>query len=324
MKIVVLDGYTLNPGDLSWEGIARFGSLTVYDRTTYDLDEEYKVIERIKEADIVLTNKTPITRGAMEQAKNLKYIGVLATGYNIVDVDAAKDLNVTVTNIPTYGTAAVAQMTIALLLEVCHHIGHHGDEVKRGAWTTNPDWSFWNYPLIELAGKTIGIIGYGRIGEAVGRIAQALGMKVIAFDRSPEPELEGESLRFVELEELLEKSDVISLHCPLFDSTRGIINKESIKKMKDGVIIINTSRGPLIVEADLADALNSGKVAAAAVDVVSSEPIKETNPLLTARNCIITPHIAWAPIEARRRLMDIAVANLEGFIGGKPQNIISL
>lgn len=324
MKIVVLDGYTLNPGDLSWEGIERFGSLKVYDRTTYDLDEQYKVAERIKDADIVLTNKTTITKETMEKAKNLKYIGVLATGYNIVDVEAAKEMNIVVSNIPTYGTAAVAQMTIALLLEICHHIGHHSDEVKRGSWTTNPDWSFWNYPLIELADKTIGIIGYGRIGEAVGRIAQALGMKVLAFDRSPDADLENEYLRFVELQELLEKSDVISLHCPLFDSTRGIINKASIEKMKDGVIIINTSRGPLIVEADLADALNSGRVAAAAVDVVSSEPIREDNPLLTAKNCIITPHIAWAPIEARRRLMDIAVANLEAFIAGRPNNVVNL
>ena len=324
MNIVVLDGYTLNPGDLSWEGIEKLGSsLKVYDRTGYDLDAEYKVIERIETADIVLTNKTPISREAIIKAKNLKYIGVLATGYNVVDVEAAKDKGIVVTNIPTYGTAAVAQMTIALLLEVCHHIGHHSEEVKRGAWTTNPDWCFWNYPLIELANKTIGIIGYGRIGEGVGSIAKALGMKVLAYDRSPDSSLENHSLKFVELEELFEKSDVISLHCPLFDSTRGIINKESISKMKDGVIIINTSRGPLIVEKDLAEALNCGKVAAAAVDVVSSEPIKEDNPLLSAKNVIITPHIAWAPIEARIRLMDIAIDNLAKFLEGEAVNVVN-
>ena len=324
MNIVILDGYTLNPGDLSWAGIEKLGSLKVYDRTAYDLDGEYKVIERIEDADIVLTNKTPITRGAIEKAKKLKYIGVLATGYNVVDIEVANERGIVVTNIPTYGTAAVAQMTIALLLEVCHHVGHHSEEVKRGAWTANKDWCFWNYPLIELADKTIGIIGYGRIGAAVGRISQALGMKVLSYDRSPDRSLENDLLKFVELEELLEKSDVISLHCPLFDSTRGIINKESIKRMKDGVIILNTSRGPLIVENELADALNCGKVAAAAIDVVSAEPIKEDNPLLTAKNCIITPHIAWAPIEARRRLMDIAVENLKSFLEGTPVNVVNI
>ncbi len=322
MNIVILDGYTLNPGDLSWEGLEGLGNLKVYDRTAYDLEGQHRVKERIQEADIVFTNKTPITAAALEKATRLKYIGVLATGYNVVDVAAANDKGIVVTNIPTYGTAAVAQMTIALLLEICHHIGHHSQEVSKGAWTVNKDWCFWNYPLIELADKTIGIIGYGRIGAAVGRIAQAMGMKVLAHNRTPDLKLENEYLKFVQLEELFEKSDVISLHCPLFESTKGMINRESIKKMKDGVIIINTSRGPLIVEEELAEALNSGKVAAAAVDVVSSEPIKEDNPLLRAKNCIITPHIAWAPIEARKRLMDIAVENLKAFLEGKPINVV--
>lgn len=318
MKIVILDGYTLNPGDLTWEGLQNLGELTVYDRTPQD-----KILERIGDAEIVYTNKTPLTRETLEQASQLKWIGVLATGYNVVDVEAAKEQGIPVANIPTYGTTAVAQMTIALLLEMCHHVWAHHEEVKKGVWTNCPDFCFWNYPLIELAGKTMGIIGFGRIGQAVGKIAQAFGMNVLAYDEYQNKMLETDSMKYVALDELLTQSDVISLHCPLFESTKGIINKDTIAKMKDGVMLINTSRGPLIVEEELAEALNSGKVAGAAVDVVSTEPIKMENPLITAKNIIITPHIAWAPKEARERLMNIATDNLEQFLAGHPVNVVN-
>ena len=318
MQIVILDGYTLNPGDLTWERIEKMGSTTVHDRTLTD-----KIIERIGEAEIVFTNKTPLSRETLQKVPNLKYIGVLATGYNVVDVAAAKEYGIIVTNIPTYGTAAVAQYTFALLLEMCHHVGEHNRAVKNGDWSICPDFCFWNYPLIELEGKTIGLIGMGRIGKSVAKIAQALGMNVLAHNNHPDKTLESESLRFTDLDELLMKSDVISLHCPLLDSTKGMINKSSIQKMKDGVMIVNTSRGPLIVEEDLVDALESGKVAGAAMDVVSSEPIKTDNPLLKAKNCIITPHIAWAPKESRERLMNIAADNLESFLNGAPINVVN-
>lgn len=321
MKIVILDGYTENPGDLSWEGFEALGELTVYDRTS--LTDEKEIADRIGDAEIVITNKTPISKNTLEVCKNVKYIGVLATGYNVVDVETAKQKKIPVCNIPTYGTEAVGQFAIALLLEICHHIGHHNQAVQEGRWENNPDWCFWDYPLIELAGKTIGIIGYGRIGQSTGRIAQALGMKVLAFDSFKNPSLESETCKYAELEELFANSDVIALHCPLFPSTQGIINKHNIAKMKDGVIIINNSRGPLIVEEDLKEALNSGKVAAAGLDVVSTEPIKGDNPLLQAKNCIITPHISWAPKESRQRLMDIAVNNLKAFIDGKPVNVVN-
>jgi glycerate dehydrogenase len=317
MKIVVLDGYTLNPGDLTWEGLEKLGDLIVYDRTPKD-----KVVERIGDAEIIFINKVKITREILEQT-NVKYIGVLATGFNVIDIEAAKEKGILVSNIPTYGTASVAQMVFALLLEICHHVGAHDAAVKSGEWTNKTDFCFWNYPLIELAGKTMGIIGYGRIGQTTGVIAQAFGMKVLAYNRHPDKSLESETLRFVELDELFSESDVISLHCPLLDSTKGIISKSSIARMKDGVIIINTSRGPLIVEADLAEALNSGKVYAAGVDVVSVEPIEADNPLLKAKNIFITPHIAWAPIESRKRLMNIAVENLRSYIDGNPENIVN-
>ena len=323
MKIVVLDGYTLNPGDLSWEVLEKIGEVAVYDRTSYDRSGEALIIERVKDAEIVFTNKTPLSREALKQMPNLKYIGVLATGYNIVDEQAAKELGIVVTNIPTYGTTAVAQMAFALLLEMCHHVWDHSEEVKKGAWTNNVDWCFWNYPLIELADKTMGIVGFGRIGQNVGRIAQSFGLNVLAYDEYPNKSLENETLKYVSLDEILEKSDVISLHCPLFESTKGIINKNTIAKMKDGVMIINNSRGPLVVEEDLAEALNSGKVAGAAVDVVSTEPIKADNPLLKAKNCIITPHISWAPKDSRQRLLDITVDNLEQFLTGKPVNVVN-
>lgn len=320
MKIVVLDGYTLNPGDLDWDGIKKFGEFTVHDRTGFAPEN---VINTIGNAEIIFTNKTPLPKSVLEKVPTVKYIGVLATGYNVVDTVAAKELGITVTNIPIYGTAAVAQFTIALLLELCHHVGAHSEAVKNGDWTRNPDFCFWNYPLIELAGKTMGLIGFGRIGQATAKIAQSFGLNILAFDSYQNPALESETCKYATLDELLAKSDIISLHCPLFESTMGIINKESIAKMKDGVMIINTSRGPLVVEQDLCDALNSDKVAGAAVDVVSAEPIAENNPLLSAKNCIITPHIAWAPIESRSRLMNTAVENLAAFISGSPINIVN-
>lgn len=318
MKIVVLDGYTLNPGDLTWDGLKKIGDVTVYDRTPED-----KILERVKDAEIVFTNKTPLTKETFAANPQIKFVGVLATGYNVVDVDGAKEHGVMVSNIPTYGTTAVAQMATALLLEMCHHVWDHSEAVLAGDWTNNKDWTFWNYPLIELAGKNLGLIGFGRIGQNFAKIAEALGMNILAYDEYPNKDLESETTRYVELDELLEQSDVISLHCPLFESTEGIINKDSIAKMKDSVMIINTSRGPLIVEEDLADALNNGKVAGAALDVLSVEPPQMDNPLMTAKNCIITPHIAWAPKESRGRLMDIAVDNLEKFLAGMPQNIVN-
>ncbi len=316
-KIVILDGYTENPGDLSWEGFEKLGQLTVYERTPAD-----KIIERIGDADAVIVNKCPVSRETMDACPNIKYIGVLATGYNIVDVAAAKEKGIIVSNIPTYGTTAVAQFVFALLLEICHHVDAHSNAVKAGDWTNNKDWCFWNYPLIELAGKTMGIIGFGRIGQNTAQIAKALGMNIIAYDEYPNDA--GRAIgEYVSLDELFARSDVISLHCPLFPSTQGIINKENIAKMKDGVIIINTSRGPLVVEQDLYDALESGKVYAAGVDVVSTEPIREDNVLLKAKNIFITPHIAWAPKESRMRLMDIAVENLAKFYAGEPVNVVN-
>jgi len=320
MKLVVLDGFTLNPGDLSWEGLKQFGALKVYDRTDFT---PKTVIDAIGDADVVFTNKVPMPKEVIEQAPNLKYIGVLATGYNIIDVEKAKELGVLVTNVPTYGTNGVAQFTMGLLLEMCHHIGDHSNAVFRGDWTKSVDFCFWNTPLIELDGKTIGIIGFGRIGQATAKIAQAFGLNVLAYNRSKDASLETETCRYASLEELFEKSDIISLHCPLSESTEGIINKQNIEKMKTGVMLINTSRGGLIVEEDLKNALNSGKVAMAAVDVVSSEPIKEDNPLLKAKNCIITPHIAWAPIESRNRMMTTTIKNLEAYVNGNPKNVVN-
>jgi len=320
MKIVILDGYTENPGDLSWEGFEQFGELTVYDRTP--VDDHTETLKRIGDAEAVFVNKMPLPKPVIDNAPNLKFIGVLATGYNVVDIDAAKAKGVIVSNVPAYGTQSVAQFAIALLLEICSRIGQHNDAVKQGRWETCPDYCFWDHPLIELAGKTMGIIGFGNIGQATGKIARALGMNVIAFNPS-QPAAGKEIARYVTLDELYQQSDVISLHCPLAPATQGIINKNTIARMKHGVIIINTARGPLIVEQDLADALNSGKVYAAGVDVVSVEPIKRDNPLLRAKNCFITPHISWAPKESRQRLMDIAVMNLRGYVEGKPVNVVS-
>ena len=312
MKIVVLDGYAANPGDLSWEPLAALGELQVYDRTPAD-----ETAGRIADADMILTNKTIISRELMAGAKNLKYVGVLATGYNVVDVAAARELGVTVSNIPAYSTDSVAQMVFALLLEICHHVGHHSAAVHAGRWTANKDFCFWDYPLMELAGKTMGIIGYGRIGRETARLARAFGMKVLAAaPHAQDPEV-------VSLDELLAKSDVISLHCPLTTENAGMINAETIAKMKDGVILINTARGPVVDEAALREALLSGKVQAAAVDVVSAEPIRADNPLLGLDNCLITPHIAWAPRESRQRLMDVAVENVAAFLRGEVQNNVA-
>jgi len=320
MKIVILDGYTLNPGDLSWERLNEFGELTIYDRTEYEND---KIIGAIEDAEIIFTNKTPLPKGVLYKVPSLKYIGVLATGYNVVDVDVAKDLGIVVTNVPSYGTTAVAQMTMALLLEMCHHVGEHNRAVKEGEWSKSKDFCFWNYPLIELDGKTMGIIGFGRIGQATAKLAQAFGMSILTSGSRKKPELESNTCKYVEMDELLAKSDVISLHCPLTPETEGIINASNISKMKDGTMIINTSRGQLIVESDLKDALNNGKIGGAAVDVVSKEPIERDNPLLKAKNCIITPHIAWAPKESRSRLLDTAVINLEAFLKGRPINVVN-
>ena len=318
MKIVVLDGYTENPGDLSWNGLESLGELTVYDRTQPD-----EIAARIRGAGAVYVNKVALDRETIFSAPDLKFIGVLATGYNVVDIAAARERGIAVCNIPTYGTAAVGQFAIAMLLEICHHVAHHSDAVHAGRWEQNADWCFWDYPLIELAGKTMGIIGFGRIGQTTGRIARALGMNVIAYDEYESGA--GRALaEYTALDALFARSDVIALHCPLLPSTQGIINRENIAKMKDGVIILNNARGPLIVEPDLADALNSGKVYAAGLDVVSTEPIRGDNPLLKAKNCLITPHISWAPKESRQRLMEIAADNLRRFLEGSPVNVVNL
>lgn len=316
-RIVVLDGHAENPGDLSWSGFEALGDFRVYDDTA-----QKDIIANIGDADAVLVNKVPLTRETIEVCPTIKYIGVLATGYNIVDVEAAKEHGIIVTNVPTYGSYAVGQFAIALLLEICHRIGHHDAQVKAGRWSQK-EWCFWDYPLIELYGKTMGIIGLGRIGQVTGRIAKAMGMDVIAYDSFENPALVEEGFSYVTLDELLARSDVISLHCPLLPETKGIINKDTIAKMKDGVIVLNNSRGPLIVDADLADALNSGKVYAAGLDVISKEPIDPDNPLLRAKNCFITPHISWAPRESRKRLMEIAIENLRQFLNGTPVNVVN-
>ncbi|MBR2048141.1 MAG: D-2-hydroxyacid dehydrogenase [Oscillospiraceae bacterium] len=317
MKIVVLDGYTENPGDLSWEELGKLGELTVYDRTAED-----QILSRIGDAEIVITNKTPLTRATMDACPNMRYIAVLATGYNVVDVAAAKEKGIPVSNVPTYGTASVGQFAIAMLLEICHHVAHHSQTVFEGKWNSCADWCYWDYPLIELDGKTMGIIGFGRIGQTTGKIAKAMGMEILAYDAFPSES--GKAIaEYVDLDTLLGKSDVVALHCPLFPETQGIINKDTIAKMKDGVILLNNSRGPLIVEQDVADALNSGKIYAAGLDVVSTEPIKNDNPLLKAKNCFITPHISWAPKESRQRIMDCTVSNVAAFQSGAPVNVVN-
>ena len=317
MKLVILDGYTENPGDLSWDGLRELAEVTVYDRTS--LTDPAQTIARIADAEIVLTNKTPLPRAVFEACPNIKMVGVLATGYNVVDIACARERGIPVCNVPAYGTASVSQYAIALLLEVCHHIGHHSDAVHAGRWASCPDWCFWDYPLIELEHKTIGIIGFGRIGQSTGRIAKALGMRVLAYDVFPTDA--GRAVgEYVELDTLLAASDVIALHCNLTPENEKIICRENIAKMKDGVILVNNARGQLVAEQDLADALNSGKVAAAALDVVSTEPIRSDNPLLQAKNCILTPHISWAPIESRQRILDCTIRNVRQFLSGTPEN----
>jgi glycerate dehydrogenase len=318
MKIVVLDGYTLNPGDLSWDGLRAIGELEVFDRTADDL-----IQARAADAEIVLTNKTPLTAQSLGQLKKLRYIGVLATGYDVVDGPAARALDIPVTNIPIYGTASVAQFTFALILELCHPPAIHAAATRAGEWSRCPDFSFWKTPLTELAGKTMGIIGLGRIGRRVAEIAVAMELRVIGADevKSTVPDWPG--FRWCDVNELLAEADIVSLHCPLLPQTRGIINAASLARMKPTALLINTSRGPLVVDQDLADALNGGRLAGAAVDVLSVEPPPPDNPLLRARNCIVTPHIAWATKEARTRLLDTAVANLRAFIEGHPVNVVN-
>lgn len=317
MKITVLDGYTLNPGDLSWDDLAGLGDLTVYERTPADL-----ILERTAGTRIVLTNKTPISAETMVQLPDLNYIGVLATGYNVVDVEAARARGITVTNIPTYGTHSVAQMVIAQVLALCHHVEQHSMAVRQGAWSESPDWCFWLSPQMELYGRTLGVIGFGRIGHQVGRIAAALGMHVQAVDQNQREVIDIPDFEWVTLETLLQTSDVISLNCPLTPETRGIINRDSLRMMKAGALLVNAARGPLVVEADLADALNNGRIGGAALDVLSKEPPVPDNPLLSAKNVLITPHIAWATREARQRLMQIAVQNLRAFLEGQAINVV--
>jgi len=318
MKIVVLDGYTLNPGDLSWEGLEKLGDVTVYDRTPAD-----QVLERAKEADIIFTNKTPLGEDLLSQLPALKFIGVLATGYNIINTEVARKNGVVVSNVPGYGTASVVQLTFALLLELTQHVQRHSDSVRDGKWTKSIDWCFWDYPLIELAGKTMGIIGFGSIGEQVGDIATAFGMNIIGSKRHPTDQSHRKNFRWAEIPELLEQSDVVSIHCPLLPETKGLINKDNLARMKPSALLLNTSRGPIVVDQDLADALNNGVIAGAGIDVLSAEPPAADNPLFTAKNCLITPHIAWATKEARTRLMDSTVNNLAAFLNGKPVNVVN-
>ena len=318
MKIVVLDGYTLNPGDISWDGLKVLGDVTIHDRTPAD-----KVVERAAGAEIVFTNKTPINEETINQLGSLKFIGVLATGYNIINTEAAKEKGIIVSNVPGYGTTSVVQMTIALLLELCLHVQRHSDSVMEGKWAKSADWCFWDYPLVELSGKTIGIIGFGRIGQQVGDVATAFGMNIIGNSRNWTDQSQRKNFRWAEIPELLAQSDVISIHCPLFPETKGLINKESLKTMKKSAFLLNTSRGPIVVDEDLADALNNDVIAGAGIDVLSVEPPPAGNPLFKATNCIITPHIAWATKEARLRLMDATVNNLSSFLNGNPINVVN-
>lgn len=318
MKIVNLDGRGLNPGDLSWDCLSQFGDVTIYEST----ETEAEAIARIGDAEIVLINKVPVTESLLAACPSVKFIGVQATGYNVVDCEAAKRHGVTVCNVPSYGTSAVAQFTMALMLEVCHRVGLHDVSVHKGDWASCGNFCYWLTPQMELAEKTLGIVGFGRIGQAVAGLAKAFGMKVLAYNRTRRPGLE-ELAEYADLDTLLAQSDIVSLHCPLFPETSELINAETIGKMKDGAILINTSRGQLIREADLAEALKTGKLRAAAVDVASAEPIQPDNALLTAPNCIITPHIAWAPIESRQRLLDCVVENIRMFLAGTPQNVVN-
>ena len=319
MKIVILDGYTLNPGDLSWTGLEAQGTLTVYDRTAPD-----QVVERAKEATIVLTNKTALTADQLAQLPELKFISVLATGYNIIDIEATKQLGITVSNVPGYSSYSVVQLCFALLFELTHRVQQHSDAVQQGQWVSSPDFSFWKQPLVELAGKKMGLIGLGDIGQKMTDMALALGMEVLAHSRTRKGRLESERFKWVELDELFREADVVSLHCPLTPQTKGLINTARLRQMKNTTYLLNTARGPLIVETDLAQALNEGWIAGAGLDVLSIEPPTAGNPLLSAKNCLITPHIAWASVEARTRLLEETIANVKAFIAGKPRNVIGL
>ncbi len=318
MQIAVLDGLTLNPGDNPWSAVEKLGELTIYDRTPAEL-----IVSRAAGADIIVTNKTPLTAETLTQLPQLKFIAVLATGYNIVDVVAAKACGIPVSNVPIYGTDSVAQFVLALLLELCHHVGHHSHQVHAGRWSSSIDFCFWDTPLVELAGKTMGLVGFGRIGRRVGELAHAFGMKVCAYTRSRGPEPAYAGFEWRSLEEIFRSCDVVSLHCPLTEENQGMVDRHLLGLMKPTALLINTARGLLVNEADLADALNRGVLAGAAVDVVSREPIAQANPLLAARNCIITPHIAWATLEARHRLMQTTADNIAAFLKGTPINVVN-
>ena len=316
MKIVVLDGYTMNPGDLSWGDLERLGECTVYDRTPPE-----EVLARAAEAEIILTNKVPMDRERLARLPALKYIGVLATGYNIIDTQAARERGIVVTNVPAYSTRSVAQLVMALVLELAHHVGHHARTVREGRWTASKDFAYWDYPLVELEGLAMGIVGFGQTGRAVADLARAFGMRVLVHTRSPKPPQEG--VRFVDLESLLRESDVVSLHCPLTPETEGLVNAGRLALMKPTAFLINTSRGPVVNERDLAEALHTGRIAGAGLDVLSTEPPKADNPLLAAKNCFITPHIAWATRAARERLMKAVVENVRAFLAGRSQNVVN-
>jgi glycerate dehydrogenase len=318
MKIVILDGHAINPGDLSWDALRSLGELEVFDRTPEDA-----IVTRAGEADALLTVRTPLSARTLKQLERLRYVGAIFTGYDEIDLKAARELNILVTNVPTYGTASVAQLVFALLLELCHHVALHSAATHAGEWSRSPDFSFWKTPLVELQGKTMGIVGFGRIGRHAAEIAKAMGMRVIAADAGRKEAPDWPGFRWCDVDELMAAADVVSLHCPLLPQTRGIVNASSLSKMRPGSFLINTSRGPLVVEQDLADALNDGRLAGAAVDVLSSEPPPLDNPLLRAKNCIVTPHIAWATKEARIRLIESAAANLRGFLDGRPVNVVN-
>lgn len=318
MKIIVLDGCTLNPGDLSWDGLKQLGEVVVYDRTPTD-----KIVERCKGADVLLTNKVSIGEKEINSLPDLKYIGVTATGYNIIAIEAAKKRGITVCNVPGYSTPSVVQLTFSLLLELCLHVQRHSDAVKDGKWSRSLDFSFWDYPLIELSGKTMGIIGFGTIGQQVADVATAFGMNVIGASRTHTDQSRRKNFKWAEIPELLKESDVVSIHSPLTPQTEGLINKQSLQTMKASAFLLNTARGPIIVEEDLASALNEGVIAGAGIDVLSAEPPAKDNPLFNAKNCIITPHIAWATIESRSRLLQIATDNLSAFKKGNPVNVVN-
>jgi glycerate dehydrogenase len=315
MKIVVLDGYTMNPGDLSWKPLEAFGECAIYDRTPPE-----RVVERAAGAEVVLTNKVVLDGAVMARLPAIKYIGVLATGYNVVDTAAARERGIVVTNVPAYSTRSVAQLVMALVLELAHHVGHHARTVREGRWTASKDFAYWDHPLVELEGLVMGIVGFGQTGRAVADMARAFGMRVLVHTRTPTA---GPGVEFVDLATLLRRSDVVSLHCPLTPETEGLVNAKRLATMKPTAFLINTSRGPVVNERDLAEALGAGRIAGAGLDVLSTEPPKADNPLLAAKNCFITPHFAWATRAARERLMKTVVENVRGFLAGRPQNVVN-